>query len=308
MRKRCLNMVHDLAQSNEKVVFIGSDLSPGLLSEMKNEFPERFFMEGICEANIFGMAAGLAMEGYMPFVNTIATFITRRAYEQIAVDICLHNLPVRMIGNGGGFVYAPLGPTHQAIEDIAAMRCLPNIAIVVVCDADEMTRLMKKSLSWPGPIYIRLGKGGEPIISDEKNGFEIGKAIPLREKKNPKITILTTGVLGKAALEAADMFEARGLVTNVVHHHTIKPLDKKSVVSSGKESSIIITLEEHVLDGGFGSSVGEALIDAQLPKMPRVFRFGIPNIFSENYGSQDELLAVFGLSASSIFAKVMPDF
>jgi transketolase len=167
---------------------------------------------------------------------------------------------------------------------------------------------MKKSLSWPGPIYIRLGKGGEPIISDEKNGFEIGKAIPLREKKNPKITILTTGVLGKAALEAADMFEARGLVTNVVHHHTIKPLDKKSVVSSGKESSIIITLEEHVLDGGFGSSVGEALIDAQLPKMPRVFRFGIPNIFSENYGSQDELLAVFGLSASSIFARVMQNF
>ena len=165
MRKRCLDMVYTLAQRDERVVFIGSDLSPGLLGEMKKAYPARYYMEGVAEANIIGMAAGMAMEGLVPYVNTIATFITRRCYEQVALDLCLHDLPVRLIGNGGGYVYAPLGPTHQAIEDIAIMRALPNMTVAAVCDAEEMTRLMTASLEWPHPIYIRLGKGGDPIVS-----------------------------------------------------------------------------------------------------------------------------------------------
>jgi transketolase C-terminal domain/subunit len=124
-------------RSDKRVIFIGSDLSPGLLADMKKEMPERWYMEGITEANVIGMAAGLAMEGYVPYVNTIATFITRRCYEQVAVDLCLHELPVRLIGNGGGLVYAPLGPTHLAIEDIAIMRALPNMTVTAVCDAER---------------------------------------------------------------------------------------------------------------------------------------------------------------------------
>src|SRR5215472_5083225 len=118
MRNTCLNQVHALAKRDERVVFIGSDLSPGLLADMKREMPDRWYMEGITEQNVVGMAAGFAMEGFIPYVNTIATFITRRCYEQVAVDLCLHDLPVRLIGNGGGLVYAPLGPTHLAIEDL----------------------------------------------------------------------------------------------------------------------------------------------------------------------------------------------
>src|SRR5579885_1159161 len=171
MRATCLNMVHDLAKRDKRVLFIGSDLSPGLLADMRREMPERWYMEGITEANVIGMAAGLAMEGYIPFVNTIATFITRRCYEQVAVDLCLHNLPVRLIGNGGGLVYAPLGPTHLAIEDIAIMRALPNMTIVSVCDAEEMKRFMDQTLDWPGPIYIRLAKGyTDPVISRPELG------------------------------------------------------------------------------------------------------------------------------------------
>src|SRR5437868_6287317 len=166
MRAACINMVHELARRDERVVFIGSDLSPGLLEGMRQEMPDRWFMEGVTEANVIGMAAGLAMEGYMPFVNTIATFITRRCYEQVAVDLCLHRLPVRLIGNGGGLVYAPLGPTHLAIEDIAIMRALPNMTVVSVWDADQMNRLMEQTIEWPGPIYIRLAKGFDPIVSD----------------------------------------------------------------------------------------------------------------------------------------------
>src|SRR3974390_136193 len=177
MRQTCLNMVYDLAKRDERVVFAGSDLSPGLLADMKREMPDRWYMEGITEANVIGMAAGLALEGYMPYVNTIATFITRRCYEQVAVDLCLHDLPVRLIANGGGLVYAPLGPTHLAIEDIAIMRALPNMAVVAVCDAPEMVRFMNVSLDWPSPIYIRLAKGGDKVVSVEDNGFAIGKAI-----------------------------------------------------------------------------------------------------------------------------------
>src|SRR6266481_3715925 len=181
MRNTCLNMVFELGKRDRRTIFIGSDLSPGLLAEMKREMPDRYYMEGVTEANIIGMAAGLAMEGYMPYVHTIATFITRRCYEQVAVDLCLHNLPVRLIGNGGGLVYAPLGPTHLAIEDIAIMRALPNMTVVSVCDAEEMKRFMDQTLDWPGPIYIRLAKGYDPIVSQPELGFEIGKGIVMRE-------------------------------------------------------------------------------------------------------------------------------
>src|ERR1700677_4970403 len=177
MRATCQNMVYDLAKRDKRVIFIGSDLSPGLLADMKKEMPERWYMEGITEANVIGMAAGLAMEGFIPYVNTIANFITRRCYEQVAIDLCLHKLPVRLIGNGGGLVYAPLGPTHLAIEDISIMRALPNMTVTAACDADEMSRLMHASLHWPQPLYIRLAKGGDEIISSSEQGFAIGKSI-----------------------------------------------------------------------------------------------------------------------------------
>src|SRR5215475_6941867 len=213
MRKRCLDMVHALAQRDERVVFIGSDLSPGLLGEMKKAYPERYFMEGVAEANIIGMAAGMAMEGFVPYVNTIATFITRRCYEQVALDLCLHDLPVRLIGNGGGYVYAPLGPTHLAIEDIAIMRALPNMTVVAVCDAEEMKRFMEQTLDWPGPIYIRLAKGYDPIVSREELGFEIGKAIAMRVAGSGanRALIIGTGVATTRALDAAKLLEESGI-------------------------------------------------------------------------------------------------
>jgi transketolase len=163
MRKTSLDQVYELAKLDNRVVFIGSDLGPGLLDAMKKEMPERWYMEGISEQHIIGMAAGLAMEGFIPYINNIATFLTRRCYEQVVLDLCLQDLPVRLISSGGGVVYAPLGPTHLAIEDLAIMRVLPNMTIVACCDADEMKRFMQKTLDWPHPIYIRLGKGGEKI-------------------------------------------------------------------------------------------------------------------------------------------------
>ena len=262
MRQTCLNMVYDLAKRDKRVLFIGSDLSPGLLDEMKQEMPERWYMEGITEANVIGMAAGFAMEGYIPYVNTIATFITRRCYEQVAVDLCLHELPVRLIGNGGGLVYAPLGPTHLAIEDIAIMRALPNMTVTAVCDAKEMVRLMNATLEWPNPIYIRLAKGGDPVVSRDENGFAIGKAIPMRRARSRRsIVLLATGVMTTNCLAAADLLAKDGHDVSVVHFHTIKPLDEEAVLEFSREAELVATVEEGTMIGGFGSAVTDVLVE-----------------------------------------------
>src|SRR5215475_3079679 len=251
MRKTCLDWVHKLAKEDSRVVFVGSDLSPGLLSEMKKEMPDRWFMEGIAEQNVVGMAAGMAMEGLIPYANTIATFFSRRAYEQIAVDCCLHNVPVRLISNGGGLVYAPLGPTHLAIEDIATMRALPNMTVVACCDAEEMKRFMDASLHWKGPIYIRLAKGGDAVVSRPEHGFEIGKAILLRRASaRSPVVFMTTGVMTGNALKAADLLEADGIDASVVHFHTIKPLDTKAVLEHGADARLVVTVEEGIAVGG----------------------------------------------------------
>jgi transketolase len=292
MRKRSLDMVHALARRDERVVFIGSDLSPNLLGEMKKEFPSRYYMEGISEANVIGMSAGMAMDGFIPYVNTIATFITRRCYEQVAVDLCLHDLPVRLIGNGGGYVYAPLGPTHQAIEDIAIMRALPHMTVTAVCDAEEMTRLMNATLDWPHPIYIRLGKGGDPVISKPERGFAIGRAIDMidGEQAGSDVLFITTGVATTEALKAAGALAIDGIRCRLLHVHTVKPLDSGAIVDAACKTRLVVTVEEHSVVGGLGSAVLEALSDAIAGALPPVKRLGIPDRFSDHYGSQQALM------------------
>ena len=304
MRATCQNMVYDLAKRDKRVIFIGSDLSPGLLADMKKEMPERWYMEGITEANVIGMAAGLAMEGYIPYVNTIATFITRRCYEQVAVDLCLHELPVRLIGNGGGLVYAPLGPTHLAIEDIAIMRALPNMTVTAVCDAKEMVRLMHCTLDWPHPIYIRLAKGGDPVVSREENGFAIGKAIPmLRARGRRSVVLMSTGVMTTNCLAAADLLSKDGHDVSVVHFHTVKPLDEEAVLEFADGAELVVTVEEGTRIGGFGSAVTDLLVDKLGVAIPPVLRIGLPDAFPHKYGLQEELFEVYGLMPAQIAAR-----
>jgi transketolase len=305
MRQTCLNMVYDLAKRDKRVLFIGSDLSPGLLGDMKKEMPERWYMEGITEANVIGMAAGFAMEGYVPYVNTIATFITRRCYEQVAVDLCLHELPVRLIGNGGGLVYAPLGPTHLAIEDIAIMRALPNMTVTAVCDAKEMVRLMNCTLDWPNPIYIRLAKGGDPVVSRDENGFAIGKAIPMRRSRSRHaIVLLATGVMTTNCLAAADLLAKDGHDVAVVHFHTVKPLDEEAVLEFSRDAELVATIEEGTMIGGFGSAVTDVLVEKLGASLPALVRIGLPDAFPHKYGLQEELFEVYGLAPAQIAARV----
>ena len=302
MRKTCLDCIYELALMDERVVFVGSDLGAGTLDRFREEMPERFFMEGIAEQNVVGVAAGLAMEGFIPYVNTIATFLTRRCYEQLAVDLCLHNLPVRLIANGGGLVYAPLGPTHLAIEDIAILRALPRMTVLAPCDADEMCRLMPATLDLPGPVYIRLAKGYDPVVSRPEHGFEIGKPILMRPLG--RYLLIATGVMTTRALRAAEILAGEGMECGVLHVHTLKPLDESAVVELARQVDGVVTVEEHTLVGGLGSAIAE-LMSSRLPGRARpLVRLGIPDVFPENYGSQDDLLAHFGLQPEAIAARV----
>ena len=303
MRKTALDCVHKLSQIDERVVFVGSDLGPGVLDKMKTEFPDRFFMEGVSEQYIIGMAAGLAMEGFIPYVNTIATFLTRRCYEQVAVDLCMHDLPVRLIANGGGGVYAPLGPTHLAVEDIAIMRALPNMAVVAPCDADEMNRLMMSTLEWPHPIYIRLAKGGDRVVSAEQNGFELGKSIKM--KTGTDGMFITTGVMTQLALETAEILKGDGVDVGVLHVHTIKPFDVSGVISAIENVKAVVTVEEHIVNGGLGSAVLESCSELRPELLPKISRIGIPDKFATEYGSQGSLLKHWGITVDNLVAAMM---
>ena len=302
MRKTALNCVYELAKKNSQVVFIGSDLGPGVLDEMQKEMPSKFYMEGISEQHIIGMSAGLALEGFIPYVNTIATFLTRRCFEQIAMDLCLHNLPVRLIANGGGLVYAPLGPTHLAIDDFGILKVLPNITIIAPCDSLEMTELMKCTLDWPHPIYIRLGKGGDKIVSNISSEFKIGKAIIFKEPAEG--LFITTGVMAQLALEACEILKKEGIMCGLMHMHTVKPLDKESLVEWIPKVKAVVSVEEHFRTGGMGSSILEFLNDNMNDQLINFSRIGIPDEYAQNYGSQNSLLNHFGITAKLI-AKEM---
>lgn len=302
MRKTSLDAVYELAKRDRRVVFIGSDLGIGTLKQFKAEMPERFFMEGVSEAHLVTMAAGLALEGKVVYINTIATFLTRRCYEQVCLDLSLHHTNVRLIGSGGGVVYAPLGPTHQAIEDIAIFRTLPRMTIVAPCDAEEMKRLMPQTLDWDGPMYIRLGKGGDAVVSRPELGFQIGKALLVREGSDA--LIVTTGITLQPALAAAAQLEQSGISAGVLHMHTVKPFDTEALLAQAARVPAILSIEEHTIIGGLGSAVAETLAEANFSTPKRFKRIGIPDVFPDKYGSQATLLARYGITAEGAVAEV----
>lgn len=302
MRRKCLDMVYEMAKQDERIFFVGSDLGFGTLKEFREKMPDRFIMEGINEAHTVGMAAGLAMEGKVVYVNTIATFLTRRSFEQVILDLCMHNVRVRLIGNGGGLVYAPLGSTHLAFEDIAIMRALPNMSIVAPADAEEMAQFVPLSVDYPGPIYIRLAKGYDPVVTNSDTPFEIGRGRQMRDGKDA--LIVTTGITLRLALPAAQILSSRGIEAAVLHLPTIKPLDREAVLDLAGPVNAVVTAEEHTIIGGLGSAVAEILAEAALERPLRFKRIGVPDIFPDKngYGSQDSMMSSHGITTEGIVA------
>ena len=303
MRQTSLNCVYELAKKDNRVVFIGSDLGANVLDSFKNEFPERFFMEGISEQHIVGMAAGMALNGFIPYINTIATFLTRRCFEQNFIDLGLHNTNVRLIASGGGLVYAPLGPTHLAIEDIAIMRTIPNMTIICPSDANEMKFIMPQTLDHKGPIYIRLAKGYDPIVTDKFQNFKIGKATKISEGKD--ILLISTGITLQICLEIMNSLKEKNISCTILHCSTLKPFDKESLLKESVNHEYIFTVEEHSIIGGLGSICSEILMESRLINNKFFKRFAIQDHFPYGYGSQAEMMDRENISSDKIYSQIV---
>ncbi|MCK5236997.1 MAG: transketolase, partial [Deltaproteobacteria bacterium] len=237
--------------------------------------------------------------GKIPYFNTLAVFLTRRCYEQTLLDAGMHNLNIRLLGSGGGLVYAPLGATHLAFEDIAIMSAIPNMTVLAPCDAEEMKRLIPQTLEHQGPIYIRLMKGGDPVVSSPDNPFEIGKAISMREGSD--VLLVATGVTLKESLDSADELSKDGVSVEVLHYHTLKPFDAKALLAAARGKNAVVSVEEHTVQGGLGSSVAMALAQAQWDgTCPQLKALALPDVFPSKYGSQDFLLGHYGLKKENI--------
>ena len=295
MRQTALQTVFELAKQNSRVVFVGSDLGAGTLKEMREELPNQFFMEGISEQYLVGFVAGLAKEGFIPFVNTIANFFTRRAFEQIAMDVALHDLPVRFLASGGGMVYAPLGPTHTAVDDFALMTSVPKLRVFSPGDANEMRELLVHSLNSPHPWYIRFGKGGEPIFSPSHQ-LEPNKP-KLFGDPRAEILFLTTGILIHEVLEAVE--ELRGtlsLPVSALHFPELTNLEFESWKESYQIARKVIVAEEHIPQGGLFTKVLHS-VHAQNLDTKKLVQTSLPFAYLHNYGSQKDHLIAHGLDA-----------
>lgn len=295
MRKTSQQVVGKLAERDSRIIFVGSDLGPDVLPEFRERHPERYLMEGISEQHIVGMAAGLAMEGFRPYVTTFSTFLSRRALEQICIDVCLHSLPVRFLAFGGGVAHASLGPTHCAVDDFALLRPIPNITILAPCDAQEAAALVEQSVDIDGPVYIRLARGGDQIVSTPNPS--IGTLVPFGIDQSD-VVIVSCGVMTQRALDAAAELNRLGVSARVLHAHTLKPFDDNGLVSHVTDAQLVITLEEHVRIGGLGSAVIETLADARVTTP--VVRMGFPDAFVSGYGTQEFLLSKYGLERDDI--------
>lgn len=289
-----------IGQENDNIVVFDADLSKSTkTADFKAVCPERFINMGIAEGNMMSVAAGMAACGKIPFASTFAVFATGRAFEQIRNSICYPKLNVKVCATHAGITVGEDGASHQSVEDISLMRSIPNMVVISPSDAVETEAAIEAIVKYNGPCYVRLGRSAVTVIND--NGdykFEIGKGVTLREGK--EATIIATGVMVEAALEAFNVLAEEGIKVRVVNMHTIKPIDEEAIISAARETGLIITAEEHSIIGGLGSAVAE-VVTGNCP-VP-VLRVGIKDVFGES-GKPAELLKAYGLTAEDIVKAV----
>lgn len=289
-----------LGMENPNVVVFDADLSKSTkTADFKNVCPERHFNMGIAEANMMNVAAGFATCGKIPFASTFAVFASGRAFEQIRNTICYPKLNVKICATHAGITVGEDGASHQSVEDISLMRSIPNMTVINPSDAVETEAAIRAIAEFNGPCYVRLGRAAVETINDNPEyKFEIGKGITLREGKDA--TIIATGIMVEAALEAYNMLAEEGIKVKVVNIHTIKPIDTELIVKSAEETGVLITAEEHSVIGGLGSAVCEVVSENH--PVP-VMRVGVKDTFGES-GKPAELLKAYGLTAEDIVKAV----
>ena len=284
-----------LGEYNKDIVVLDADLSAATKTSIfAKKFPDRFFDMGIAEANMMGVAAGMASCGKIPYVSTFAAFAAGRAYDQIRSSICYPNLNVKICATHCGITVGEDGATHQMLEDIALMRALPNMTVISPADDIETKWMVEEISKIKGPVYLRLARLATPVIYEENQTFEIGKAIQIGEGTDA--TVFATGVTVAEALKAKEELEKQGIYIRVVDVHTIKPIDKEMVLKSAKETKKLISIEDHSIIGGLGSSISEVLTDEYPCKLIRI---GIKDMFGKS-GNAVELMKYFGITSEKI--------
>jgi transketolase len=290
-----------LADEHTEVVALTADLMLShQLKGFKETHPERFINVGIAEANLMGVAAGLALDGRIPFATTFAAFATMRAHEQVRSDIAYPGLPVKIVGTMGGLSGGVAGPTHAGMEDIGTMRMMPGMTVIAPSDPRHLTQFVEQAFRLPGPVYIRLGRGNDSIVYPEGHAVEVGKAVVAHGGGDA--TIISTGVMLRHALLAAQRLAGEGIGVRVLDMHTIKPLDLSAVEAAAVETGAIVTVEDHLVTNGLGSAVAEVV--AELGAPCRLKRLGIPDVFSI-IGSPGELYHHHGYDDAGIEAAVV---
>ncbi len=302
MRNAFAKSLTELAMKDHRVVLLSGDIGNKLFDNLKEVSLDRFYNCGVAEANLTGVAAGLAMMGYRPFTYSITPFITTRCLEQIRVDVCYHNLPVTIVGTGAGLSYAELGPTHHSCDDIGMLRLLPNISVICPCDAIEVDCAIQASLLQNGPVYIRLGKKGEPLIHKTAPNFVIGKSITILDGHD--LCIISTGNMMSLALEVANKLKSFDISARVESFHTVKPLDKDLLIEVRKKYGIVAILEEHSLIGGLSSAIAEWNMDNGYTKT-KFYRFGTHDKFMPYIGNQVYARSYFGLTLDKIVGTLL---
>jgi transketolase len=291
--------VVELGKQNKNVVVLSADLTDSTRANwFKKEFPGRFFGMGVAEQDMMSTAAGFALMGKIPFACTFGVFASGRAWDQIRVSIAYMNLNVKIIGSHGGISVGPDGATHQALEEIALMRIIPNMTVIVPADALEAKKATIEAGNTKGPVYIRLGRAPVPVVTKQDAPFRIGRADTLREGSDA--AIIACGQMVYEALAAADLLEKEGISAMVINMHTPKPLDKDAIIKAAKKTGVVVTAEEHTVLGGLGSAVSE-VVSQNCPVPMKIVgiqdRFGIS-------GEPDELFRHFGLTPANIVKAV----
>lgn len=304
MRNAFAGEVFRLAKEDERVILLSGDIGNRLFDNFKTLGGSRFFNCGVAEANMMGVAAGMALCGLRPFVYTITPFTTTRCFEQIRIDVCYHNAPVIIVGTGSGLSYAELGPTHHSLEDMAILRTLPGIRVYAPCDSTELKLILRLALADSSPAYIRIGKKGERDIHDFAPDLKIGEAIVTRPGED--VAILSAGNMMDTSLKAAEILSEVNISTEVVSFPTIKPLDTRYLEAASQKFKIIITVEEHGLIGGFGAAVAEWRSDAN--SNIRHVRFGTGDKFMHQVGSQSYARKLFGITPENIASHIKNQF
>jgi transketolase len=302
MRNTFSETLFQEATQNPDVCIVVADISPvGSMSEFSKNYPERFINVGVAEQSMIGICAGLALKGMQPFAYTIATFSLYRPFEMVRDDLCYQNLPVTVVGMGAGLIYSTLGSTHHTQEDIAVAGAIPNMQIIAPCDPLEVIEAVKHcARQKKGPIYLRIGKAGEPTFTENADPWEFGKIRYAR--KGSDVCILTYGVIINLADTIAKNLEKKGITPSLISCHTLKPLDTVGIAQVLQNYSKVIVIEEHAPQGGLSSQVKQIAWDHQ--SKCQLKTFSLKDAFIHNYGKREELLEAHGLSESLIMSEV----